>query len=232
MLDYWHGDAKGSCILHRDDGFSLLVLEATWFGGSPFSALEQLALSRSTGRILDVGAGVGRHALFLQKQGRQVTAVEIEPELVSIMSERGVTEPLATSIYLLGGRQFDTILMLMNGFGLVGTPVGARLFFERTQQLLAPGGQILCDSLDVRHTSDPTHLAYQETNIRQGRPAGQMRFWMEYRGQRGEPFDWLHLEFEGLREMAQRQGWSAIMLAQEENGHYLARLVYDNPRTA
>jgi tRNA1(Val) A37 N6-methylase TrmN6 len=71
-------------------------------------ALEQLALNRSTGRILDVGAGVGRHALFLQEQGRHVTAVEIEPELVAIMSERGVTEPLATSILMLSGRQFDT----------------------------------------------------------------------------------------------------------------------------
>jgi hypothetical protein len=104
-------------------------------------------------------------------------------------------------------------------------------FFERARQLLAPGGQILCDSLDVRRTTDPAHLAYQETNIRHGRPAGQMRFWMEYRGQRGEPFDWLHLDFEELREMAQRQGWSASKLAQEDNGHYLARLVYVDHRT-
>jgi SAM-dependent methyltransferase len=229
ILDYWHGDAKATYAIHRDDGFSILVPVAPFFAGAPFNPLEQLALDRSTGRVLEVGAGVGRHSLFLQEQGRQVTAVELEPELVAIMSERGVTESLAKNITSLVGRQFDTILMLMNGFGVVGTPAGAEAFFEQARHLLSPGGQILCDSLDVRCTTSPTHLAYQKENLRQGRPAGQMRFWIEYRGQRGEPFDWLHMDFDGLRDLAKKYGWSAEMLAQEENRHYLARLVCDNP---
>ena len=116
------------------------------------------------------------------------------------------------------------MLMLLNGFGLVGTPDGADAFFEHTRQLLSPGGQILCDSLDVRQTTKPTYLAYQEANIRSGRPAGQRRYWMEYRGRRGEPFNWLHMDFDGLSDFARRHGWSAEMLAREEDGHYLARI--------
>jgi SAM-dependent methyltransferase len=229
MLDYWHGKTETAYTIRRDDGFSQVVPVAPFFAGPPFNPLEQLALRRSSGRVVDVGAGVGRHALFLQEQGCLVTAIEAEPELAAIMSERGVKEPLAKDIFALTGRQFDTLLMLMNGFGLVGKVAGAKAFFEHAQHLLSPGGQILCDSLDVRRTVNPAHLAYQEANLRNGRPMGQMRLWMEYRGQRGEPFNWLHVDFDGLCHLARKQGWSAEMLAQEESGHYLARLFYDRP---
>jgi SAM-dependent methyltransferase len=194
--------------------------------------MEQLALARATGRVLDVGAGVGRHALFLQERGVSVTAIEIEPDLVTIMSERGVAEPLTGSVFSLAGLQFDTMLMLMNGFGLVGTLAGAEAFFERVRHLVSPTGQILCDSFDVRRTTNPMHLAYHEANRRMGRPAGQMRFSFEYQDRRGDAFDWLHIDFAALRDIAARHGLSAELLAQEESGHYLTRLVYGNTRTA
>jgi len=228
MLDYWHGDASAAYTIHREDGFACPVPVAGAFATPPFSPLEQLALESCSGSILDVGAGVGRHSLALQERGRAVTALEVEPELVGVMSERGVTEAVEGSVFSLVGRQFDSMLMLMNGFGLVGTPVGAAAFFEHARHLLTPQGQILCDSLDVRQTVNPVHLAYQKTNLCQGRPAGQMRFWIEYRGQRGEAFDWLHLDFDSLRTLAQAHGVSAEMLTREESGNYLARLVYDD----
>jgi SAM-dependent methyltransferase len=224
MVDYWRGDTAVACAIHRDDGYSDLVPIAEFFAGPPFNPLEQLALDRSAGRVLDLGAGVGRHSLFLQEQGLQVTALELEPALVAIMAERGVAEPLAASIFSPLSKKFDTVLMLMCGFGLVGTPDGAEHFFEHARHLLAPRGQSLCDSLDVRQTTKPTHLAYQEANMRCGRPAGQRRHWMEYRGQRGEPFNWLHMDFDGLRDLAHRNGWSAEMLGREADGHYLARI--------
>ncbi len=232
MLDYWHGSADAAYTIHRDDGFSHALPVVASFAGEPFDPLEQVALARATGRVLDVGAGVGRHALFLQEQGYQATAIEIEPELVAIMAERGVTEPLVESIFSLAGRQFDTILMLMNGFGLVGTLAGADSFFEHARDLLSPTGQILCDSLDVRRTTNPTHLAYQGANLRSGRPAGQMRFSIEYQARRGEAFDWLHLDFAALRDISNRHGLSAELLAHEESGRYLSRLEYDSTRTA
>lgn len=114
--------------------------------------------------------------------------------------------------------------MLMNGFGLIGTPAGAEAFFTQARQLLANGGQILCDSLDVRTTTTPIHLAYQEANLRHGRPAGQMRFAIEYQGRRGEPFDWLHVEFTALRDLASKSGFSSELLTQKDGGRYLARL--------
>ncbi len=232
MLDCWHGESEATYHIHRDDGFSDAIPASASFAEEPFNPVEHLALERATGHMLDAGAGVGRHTLFLQERGHTVTAIEIEPDLVKIMAGRGVTEPLCGSVFSLVGRRFDTILMLMNGFGMVGTPAGADAFFERAQWLLSPEGQILCDSFDVHRTTNPVHLAYHETNRRMGRPAGQMRFSIEYQNRRGEAFDWLHIDFGTLRHIASRHGFSAELLAQEESGHYLTRLVHENPRGA
>jgi SAM-dependent methyltransferase len=224
MLDYWHGESEATYSIHRADGFSQHVPVAASFDASRFDPLEQLAMSRSTGRVLDVGAGVGRHSLFLQEGGCNVTALELEAELAAIMSERGVKNLLVSSVFNLKDMQFDTILMLMNGFGLVGTPAGAGAFFEHVRSLVSPGGQILCDSLDVRRTKNPTHLALQQENLSAGKSIGQMNFCIEYKGQRGEAFDWLHLDFDSLRGLARNHGWTAALLAEGENGHYLAKL--------
>ncbi|HUG10467.1 MAG TPA: HAD-IA family hydrolase [Opitutaceae bacterium] len=228
MLDYWRGDVSAAYTIHREDGYSHTVPVAGAFATPPFSPLEQLAVSRCSGRVLDIGAGVGRHTLALQERGCVVTGLEMEPELAGIMSERGVTEARAGDVFALASRKFDTLLMLMNGFGLVGTPSGAAAFLEHARNLLSPRGQILCDSLDVRQTANPVHIAYQETNLSRGLPAGQMRFWIEYRGKRGQTFDWLHMDFDSLQNLAHEHGVSAEMLACEESGHYLARLVHDD----
>lgn len=230
MLECWQGDAKAAYTILRDDGFRAEVPVAAAFAGPPFSPLEQLALERCGGSILDVGAGAGRHALFLQQQGHDVTALELEPELVDLLSARGVIKTRTGSVFSLAGGPFDTLLMLMNGFGMVGTVGGAAAFFENARKLLAKDGQILCDSLDVRKTLNPLHLAYQERNLRDGRPCGQMRFCIEHQGWRGEAFDWLHLDFDSLRDLARGHGWSAEVLAREDDGRYLARLTDDGTR--
>ena len=183
-----------------------------------------MALEQARGAVLDVGAGVGRHTLVLQQRGLTVTAIDTELDLVLIMKERGVVDARTESVLALQGETFDTILMLMNGFGLVGTPAGGAKFLAHARGLLAPGGQILCDSLDVRATKNARHLAYQLENLGAGRPAGQMRFWIEYDGKRGAAFDWLHFDFDALREMAEKEDWRAEMLGRDEDGHYLARL--------
>ena len=47
-------------------------------------ALERIALEMATGRILDVGAGSGCHALALQAMEKEVCAIDISPLSVEV----------------------------------------------------------------------------------------------------------------------------------------------------
>jgi hypothetical protein len=82
----------------------------------------------------------------------------------------------------------------------------------------------LFDSLDVRCTDNPTHLAYQEANRRAGRYFGEFRMQFEYQGKTGPLFGWLHVDPKTLADHAGRTGWACEVAFREDGGNYLARL--------
>ena len=98
--------------------------------------LEKTALQMATGKILDCGAGSGCHSLALQNMGKEVQAIDISPLSVETMQQRGVKQ--ASQINLFDKHfieKFDTILMLMNGSGIIGKLAYMPLFFNKMKQM-------------------------------------------------------------------------------------------------
>ena len=141
------------------------------------------------------------------------------------MKTRGVREVYCADIYDFRGGPFDTMLMLCHGLGLLEDLPGLDRFLEHAHGLLKPGGQIICDSLDVRYTNNPLHLAYHQANCDAGRYFGEIRMQMEYKGKKWPLWKWLHVDPETLSGYAQKRGWSCKILLQEDSGDYLARLI-------
>jgi SAM-dependent methyltransferase len=187
--------------------------------------LESRALDLCRGRVLDVGAGSGCHSLALQDRGLEVTAIEVLPDLVDILRERGVRDArLATWMDVDAGR-FDTVLMMMNGVGLTETLPGLRGFLQDARRLVAPGGQILADSTDVRVRMDREAARSGTYERPDGRYMGELHFQLEFEGRKGPPFGQLYVDPETLRRYALEAGWECeILLPPDEYGHFLARL--------
>ena len=82
--------------------------------------LEQKMLSMAEGRVLDVGAGSGCHSLELMKMGREVVAIDISALSVEVMTDRGVDARQVDFFDETFAERFDTIIMAMNGIGIVG----------------------------------------------------------------------------------------------------------------
>ena len=184
--------------------------------------LEKLALELADGDILDVGAGSGCHSLALQKMGKRSVAIDISPLSVEVMKDRGVD---ACQINLYDESfcmQFDTVLMLMNGTGIIGTLDNMPVFFNRMRQLLKPDGSILIDSSDLRYLfeeEDGSLMIDLADDY-----YGLLDYQMQYKDVLGEPFDWLYVDFDTLAFYAEENGFSAELLAEGEHYDYLARL--------
>lgn len=184
--------------------------------------IERKALDMARGRVLDVGAGSGCHSLVLQERGIDVTAIDISPLSVETMKERGLKKVLEQDFFTLEGQQYDTILMLMNGIGIVGTLERLPEFFKQLDKILAPGGQVLCDSSDISYvfeTEDgiielPDDMSYY----------GEHSFRMQYKDTIGEPFDWLYIDADTLRQKARKSGYAVEIVAEGEHYDYLARI--------
>ena len=185
-------------------------------------AIEREALNLATGHILDVGAGAGCHAMALQEMGKQVTAIDISPLAVETMGRRGVKEVRELDFFTLDGPGYDTILMLMNGIGIVGMLSRMPAFFMQLDKLLAPGGQLLCDSSDICYVFEDEDGFIDLTGI--DGYYGELTYQMQYRSVKGEPFPWLFIDAETLREQAARHGFDVEVVLTGEHYDYLARI--------
>ena len=182
--------------------------------------LEQTALDHCHGRVLDIGAGAGCHSLVLQERAIDVTAIDISPLSVKTMQARGVHQAIEQDFWTMTGH-FDTLLMLMNGIGIVGTIGRLPHFFTQVKTLLAPGGSLIIDSTDIRylfededgHIDLPTDHYY-----------GELTYRMQYRQVKGHSFPWLYVDFDTLSTAAHAAGFSATLLAQGDHFDYLAKL--------
>ena len=183
--------------------------------------IERKALDMAKGRILDVGAASGCHSLVIQERDLDVTAIDISPLSVETMKERGVKKVIEQNFFTLEG-QYDTILMLMNGIGIVGTLERMPEFFKQLDKILAPEGQVLCDSSDISYVFEdeegmidiPNEMDYY----------GEHSFRMQYKDTIGEPFDWLYIDADTLKQKARRYGYTAEVMAEGEHYDYLARI--------
>lgn len=185
--------------------------------------LEQTALRMAQGRILDVGAGSGCHSLALQTMGKDVCAIDISPLSVEVMRERGVKDVRLANLF---GNEplgtFDTILMLMNGSGIIGRLENIGAFFRRMKQLLAPGGCVLMDSSDLRYLFEDGDGSFAVDLAADY--YGQVDFRMQYKNVKGDPFDWLYIDFGTLSLYASQYGFRAEKVQSGEHYDYLARL--------
>ena len=221
-LDYFHTPAAAELILHFSDGTTDHCPVGEFFRDpEAFESQDGLALELCQGQILDIGAGCGNHCLYLQTQGSQVCALDRSPVAAWIMAQRGVDCIYQEDIFNFKARQFDTLLMLMNGIGLVGSLQGLAQFLAHCHHLLTPQGQILLDSTELV-ALDTDRSAY----------GGELSVAVEYGGRCGEPFPWLFVDPDTLERIAAQQGWFSQVLYLGPEGQYLARLIRAQDTTA
>lgn len=185
--------------------------------------LERTALQMATGRILDVGAGSGCHSLALQEAGKEVHAIDISPLSVEVMKQRGVRSVSQTNLFNEHfADEYDTILMLMNGSGIIGKLENLPDFFRKMKLLLRPGGCVLMDS------SNLSYLFEEEDGSividLAGDYYGEVDFQMQYKNVKGDSFDWLYIDFQTLSLYAAENGFTAEQVKEGTHYDYLAKL--------
>lgn len=185
--------------------------------------LERTALQLASGKILDVGAGSGCHSLALQARGKKVHAIDISPLSVEVMQQRGVQHATQTNVFdPRFADSYDTILMLMNGSGIIGKLENLPAFFQRMKLLLRPGGCILMDSSDLRYLFEEEDGSI--TIDLAGDYYGEVDFQMQYKGIKGDSFDWLYIDFQTLSLYAAENGFKATLVKEGSHYDYLAQL--------
>lgn len=218
LLEYFRNDSREPLYVLNDYGKKEKMDAGMYFRTyNDMPEIERIALGLCNGLVLEIGAGTGSHALYLQDQNISVHALDISPGVCEIMADRGVELITCSDFFEFNKTGFDTALLLMNGIGICGTIDGFVRFLNHCSTIMKPGGQILFDSSDVsylykRRTLPPDHYY------------GEINFCFEYRRQKGDWFRWLYIDENLVQEIASKHGWKCEIVFKDEDEQFLARL--------
>ena len=219
-------EKRGCIIAERDDGYfdASEELHPYFFAYDQWPDHEKKAITYVRGTVLDVGCGAGRHSLYLQGKGYTVTSIDISPLAIEVCKTRGLKRVYTLSITDITPELgvFDTLIMLGNGFGLVGNPAQARQLFERFKKVTTEEGRIIAGSYALCHNGRPEHKEYQEVNRIHGRMPGQMKLRMRHRKYVTPWFDWLTVSKEEMKEIVEKMGWKITGFIDGDEGEYSA----------
>jgi hypothetical protein len=181
--------------------------------------LEQNALKLANGKTLDVGAAAGCHAIWLQENGIDVTALEISKKAADVCSSRGVEKVICADFFEFKDQKFDTILLLMNGFGMGQNVEGTERLMQHAMGLLNQGGQIIGDTSDISYFDEIDGMDMSDSNEDY---YGCVFFELEWKSLT-ESFNWIYPAPALLSEIAKRNHWKFEILQNGPHHDFLLR---------
>ncbi len=182
--------------------------------------LEQIALEKCTGKTLDVGAAAGIHAKYLIKNGIDVECIDISSLSIDYLKKEGLSAR-CIDFFALKDEKYDTVLMLMNGIGISGKLSNLENTLIQAKSLLQSGGQIICDSSDVKFLfEDEDGGMWVDLNTEY---YGNFKFTMLYDKHVSDEFEWLYVDFNSFKEKAENVGLT-IEKIYDKNDQFLVIL--------
>jgi len=226
-LEAFHGGRRDAVLEVESDFFETEEVAVAEYYRPLNEALPELeleALRRCRGRVLDLGAGAGRHSLELQQAGMHPVAVDISPKAISVMKARGVEEAYCLDFRHGLSGDFDTILMMMNGIGLAGSAEKLESFLMLLRVHLRPGGRILCDASSLETALPELQAEVMEHDARGRVDLGEVFFRLRFGKLQGGWYPWLFPAPSLLELSAAGAGLRMEILSRASRGAYLALL--------
>jgi SAM-dependent methyltransferase len=221
----YYETGRAALRIERDDG-RVDREDISWYFTSPrdFPSHEKAALKFARGHVLDIGCGAGRHALYLQRRGLRVTAIDSSARIAELAQTRGVKDVrVANACGRLPFRdgEFDTVVLFGNNLGICGTLPRFRRMMRELYRITSPRGRILATTRQPS-TTNPRHRSYLSRNLEHGRAIGQIRIRLASGSTRGAWFELLFLSPTDLMQIAAKEKWElahAFPLENFEQGY-------------
>ena len=230
LWSYFKTGEPKSEIVERDDGF----ISHGQIGGKVYfseyknwDSVDKAAMKHVKGRVLDIGSGAGRHSLYLQGKGFDVTGIDNSPLAIKVCRARGLKKARLMPIKDINQfkpNSFDTVIMMGNNFGLFGSFKLARVLLKKLHRITSPDALIIAETRDPYTTKDSGHLAYHERNRKRGRMPGQLRLRVRFRGFIGSWFDYLLVSKDELKEILKGTGWTVNGFIDGKEGQFIMLL--------
>lgn len=227
LLSHLRG-GNGLYAVERDDGYiSIADAKVHFMDYADWPSRWKEAVSYAKGNILDLACGAGMFSKHLQDIGYSVAGVDWSQLCVEVSKERGVKDVRFIDMSGLkeGAAEFDTILLLANGFGWLGNRATAPALLDSIARIAKGDARIIFEALDPYATSEREHTIYHALNASRGRSGGELQLRLRYGMYNTGWFNFLFAskkEMEGIVEDS--KSWRLDKIIAEEGPYYIAML--------
>lgn len=221
--DHYEGHPE-PLYLERDDGYADEQRMRTYFADyDDFMDSEKQGLLHVKGKVLDLGVGAGRVALYLQDKGHEVVGVDLSERALDVARRRGVKKLLKMSACDLRFPEasFDSAIACGNNFGICGNMSAVGGMMRALHRILRPGGIFLACSVQPTRTKNPAHTRYQRKNRAKGLPPGQVRLREKYKGMVGPWWSLLLVTPSEMRSLCNATGWKIVKIYRGDSDAYV-----------
>jgi len=189
----------------------------------PVREKRALKLIKKTDKVLDIGCGAGRHVLYLQSKGIDVTGIDNSPLAVKVCKLRGVKQAKVLAIEEISKKtgSFDVMLLLCNNFGLFGTEKKAKQLLKKFYKITSPGAKIITESYD---SNTSFFRDYRAFNRKKRRHPGSFRVKLFYGRYGTDWFEYIRVSKRELEEIVKGTGWKISKIFPTKDYSYVAVL--------
>ncbi|AZH25564.1 methyltransferase domain-containing protein [Haloplanus aerogenes] len=226
LRDHYLGERTAPLRVHGDDASREHPIEAFYFGDPTDDDALPWIESWLDGPLVDLGAGVGRDALYFQRQFETV-AVEVDDLLVETMRDRGVEDARHGDLFALRETapesRFRSALIRGTQLGLAGSLATLSETLTALAAVTTADATAVVDGYDPGHSGTADLVGYHP-DPRPGLARRRLQF--EYEGVRGNPLHFLLFAPERLRTVAAPE-WSVVAVdypSSADTGYYRAAL--------
>ena len=221
LRDFHHGDMAEPLVRRDGEETEDHPVESFYFEAfDPGTEGGAWMASRLDGPLLDVGAGVGRHARYFQDEFETV-AVEVSDALVETMRDRGVRDARLGDLFDLRASfdhdRFGSVLVVGTQLGLVGSVRGLRECLGDLSYVTAPDATAVVDCYDPDAEGVEELLGYRD-DLTPG--LARRVFHFEYADEVGRTLAFLLFSPDRLGEAAVGTGWVVDDVRWSPDGPY------------
>lgn len=215
-------------IIERDDGYINLSggPKAYFSEYKDWPEQEKRAMKFAKGKILDIGCGAGRHSIYLQKKGLDVTGIDISPLAVKVSKLRGLKKARIMDIKDISKFRtgtFSTILMMGNNFGLLGNSrQKQKSILKKMHRITSKDGIIIVQNRNPYKTKNPAHLTYIRSKKKRGQTGVPLRIRVRFKQYKGDWFDYLFVSEKEMKKILEGTGWEVKKFIAPKESVYIA----------
>jgi hypothetical protein len=228
LRDHHRGDRDEPLVQRDGETERDHPVEQFYFGTfDPGDPTAEWIASWLDGPLVDLGAGVGKHALYFQDRF-EVVAVEANDHLVEAMRERGVRDARRGDMFAVREQferdRFRSALAYGTQLGLAGSMQGLRRFLGDLAFVTAPDATAVLDCYDPDDPAVTDLVGYREEPT-SGLASRVITF--EYEGDVSDVLLFRLFGPDRVREAAVGTGWEVAELERPPgtpDPHYLAAL--------